>query len=375
MQMPVMTWSVSQVQHLLKQLDLEHHCTRFEAEEIDGECLCSLDTEDLTEVGFSVWGEKQRISLAIERLLNQRSVVPVSGPAAWTVQQVALHLQARGLPVSAQKCVEHAVTGDVLLGLTKEHIRDALAVPTMGEKKGLARAVRELAAQWDEPPSSPPSSPPSPPPSSPPPSLPSSPPPSPSLLQLADHSAALQLSEVHNDQAATEPSATQPALQVMSSLATPHGHWSCAECTFRNPPDYLACEICGSTRRTAPILPDETSLCEPPVVRDENGTQDGRIDDDGFETVKYKRRFQPQIDLHQLTVAQALTKVEHQVLLCRERGQDKLKIITGRGNNSPGGAPKIKPAVEAWLLKNGYTCIYRPRELGGLVEVDTRALS
>ena len=306
MQMPVMTWSVSQVQHLLKQLDLEHHCTRFEAEEIDGECLCSLDTEDLAEVGLSVWGEKQRVSLAIERLLNQQSAVPVSGAAAWTVQQVALHLRARGLAVSAQKCVEHAVTGDILLGLTKEHIRDALAVPTMGEKKGLARTVRELAAQQDWPPSSPPPS------------------PSPSPSLISDHSAAQRPSEVHNDQAATEPSATQPALEVMSSLATPHeacvedtGHWSCAECTFRNPPDYLACEICGSMRPTAPILPDETSaVCEPPIVWDENSTQDGCIDDDGFETVKYKRRVQPQIDLHQLTVAQALTKVENQLLLC-----------------------------------------------------------
>jgi len=51
------------------------------------------------------------------------------------------------------------------------------------------------------------------------------------------------------------------------------------------------------------------------------------------------------IDLHRLSVNEAKRIVVEHVLRCKEANLATTTIITGIGNNSEGGRPKIKPAV------------------------------
>jgi DNA-nicking Smr family endonuclease len=53
------------------------------------------------------------------------------------------------------------------------------------------------------------------------------------------------------------------------------------------------------------------------------------------------------IDLHDHTVQQARERVT--ALLSSKPSGSSLRLIVGRGNNSPDGVPRIKPAIERLL--------------------------
>lgn len=72
----------------------------------------------------------------------------------------------------------------------------------------------------------------------------------------------------------------------------------------------------------------------------------------------------PTLDLHQMSVREAIEKTE--TFLQQSRGRyRKVRIITGRGLRSFGGVPRIREAVEELL--NGRT--YRRVARGGCIEV------
>ena len=65
---------------------------------------------------------------------------------------------------------------------------------------------------------------------------------------------------------------------------------------------------------------------------------------------KNSNRKDNEIDLHGLTVSEALAAVEEAIKVAKQKRLKTLVIITGRGNNSPNGA-KIKPAVTEQLIQ------------------------
>ncbi|XP_045106133.1 uncharacterized protein LOC123501386 [Portunus trituberculatus] len=74
----------------------------------------------------------------------------------------------------------------------------------------------------------------------------------------------------------------------------------------------------------------------------------------------------PTIDLHQLTVKEAMHVTK--TFLKQSRGKyRKLRIITGRGLHSANGVPKIKPAVESLLNEWNYS--FKETAKGGCLEV------
>lgn len=73
-----------------------------------------------------------------------------------------------------------------------------------------------------------------------------------------------------------------------------------------------------------------------------------------------------QIDLHGLTVNEALDVVESLLTTFKQNLHDKTRsqlmpcprffsLITGVGRHSVGGVPRIRPAVIKYLESNGYT--------------------
>lgn len=55
------------------------------------------------------------------------------------------------------------------------------------------------------------------------------------------------------------------------------------------------------------------------------------------------------IDLHGLTVREAVDQAENHLDNCWYFGWDKIGFITGIGNRSDGGIAKIKPALDEWV--------------------------
>ena len=56
-----------------------------------------------------------------------------------------------------------------------------------------------------------------------------------------------------------------------------------------------------------------------------------------------------EVDLHGLTVARALARVEAELTYCRARRLSPVLVITGRGWGNPDGRSRLGPAVRAWL--------------------------
>lgn len=59
------------------------------------------------------------------------------------------------------------------------------------------------------------------------------------------------------------------------------------------------------------------------------------------------------IDLHGLYVEEAEEILETRLRTARQRGDDHINVIVGKGNHSAGGIAKIKPAVEKILRAQG----------------------
>ena len=56
-----------------------------------------------------------------------------------------------------------------------------------------------------------------------------------------------------------------------------------------------------------------------------------------------------ELDLHGLTVEQALRRIAQALHAARVRGHLRLLVITGAGWGNPDQKPVLRPAVEAWL--------------------------
>ncbi|MEK7486851.1 MAG: Smr/MutS family protein [Planctomycetota bacterium] len=68
------------------------------------------------------------------------------------------------------------------------------------------------------------------------------------------------------------------------------------------------------------------------------------------------------LDLHRFSVSIALGYVYLFLTMTEER---VVRVITGKGKHSPNGQAKIKPAVEKFLLRNGYSFQEAPESQGG----------
>jgi DNA-nicking Smr family endonuclease len=55
------------------------------------------------------------------------------------------------------------------------------------------------------------------------------------------------------------------------------------------------------------------------------------------------------IDLHGLTVAQAMRRVAQALHMARVRGWSRLLIVTGAGWGNPDQKPILRPRIESWL--------------------------
>ncbi|MDF1837253.1 MAG: Smr/MutS family protein [Planctomycetota bacterium] len=59
--------------------------------------------------------------------------------------------------------------------------------------------------------------------------------------------------------------------------------------------------------------------------------------------------WEPEIDLHGLTVDKALKRLHQELYMARARGARSAIVITGRGFGSHGGNAILRPAIETWL--------------------------
>ncbi|ROT72230.1 Smr domain protein [Penaeus vannamei] len=81
-----------------------------------------------------------------------------------------------------------------------------------------------------------------------------------------------------------------------------------------------------------------------------------------------QHRSRPVLDLHGMTVREAKVWVEFFLHLHQQSGTKVIEVVTGRGNNSADGKPKIKPAVEELL--DDLELQFREMHKGGIVHDD-----
>ncbi|KAI9555738.1 hypothetical protein GHT06_018253 [Daphnia sinensis] len=75
-----------------------------------------------------------------------------------------------------------------------------------------------------------------------------------------------------------------------------------------------------------------------------------------LQIIEEKNAYQDErtIDLHELHVVEALTCLESFIVENTREGRNVVQVITGRGNNSQNGKPRIKPAVVTFLKQKRY---------------------
>jgi len=87
---------------------------------------------------------------------------------------------------------------------------------------------------------------------------------------------------------------------------------------------------------------------------------------------KYKQEIGAVLDLHGLTALEAEVALDNFLATAGEAGLKRVRVITGKGINSPEGRAILKPLVENWLENKGYN--FRPAKIieggEGAVEVD-----
>ncbi len=59
--------------------------------------------------------------------------------------------------------------------------------------------------------------------------------------------------------------------------------------------------------------------------------------------------WEPEFDLHGLTVEKALKRLQQDLYMARARGARSAVVVTGRGVGSHGGNSVLGPAIESWL--------------------------
>jgi DNA-nicking Smr family endonuclease len=74
----------------------------------------------------------------------------------------------------------------------------------------------------------------------------------------------------------------------------------------------------------------------------------------------------PRLDLHGMSVENALAEVQRRVAAWRKTGIPRARIVTGRGSHSGDGQAAIRDAVERWLRRApGAVGVYRARPDSG----------
>jgi len=76
----------------------------------------------------------------------------------------------------------------------------------------------------------------------------------------------------------------------------------------------------------------------------------------------------PRIMLRMLPLREALALLEREVRLHRDAGEAEVVVVHGKGTNSPGGVPVLKPGVHRWCDDNPGLVAGRreaPRRWGG----------
>lgn len=69
---------------------------------------------------------------------------------------------------------------------------------------------------------------------------------------------------------------------------------------------------------------------------------------------KYQQIINAALDLHGLTALEAEAALANFLADARSFGYERVRIITGKGVNSPDGRAVLKPLVETWLKDHGY---------------------
>jgi DNA-nicking Smr family endonuclease len=87
---------------------------------------------------------------------------------------------------------------------------------------------------------------------------------------------------------------------------------------------------------------------------------------------KYKQEVEASLDLHGLTALEAEAMLDNFLAAASKTGLKRVRIITGKGINSPLGRPVLKPLAETRLKDKGYE--FRPAKITeggeGAIDVD-----
>ncbi|KAG9007615.1 hypothetical protein FRB93_007651 [Tulasnella sp. JGI-2019a] len=73
-----------------------------------------------------------------------------------------------------------------------------------------------------------------------------------------------------------------------------------------------------------------------------------------------------ELDLHGLYVKEAIQKTEEAIIEAQNRGDNQIRIITGKGLHSQGAA-KLKPAIEELMVKYQLAAVLDPQNAGVLI--------
>jgi len=60
-----------------------------------------------------------------------------------------------------------------------------------------------------------------------------------------------------------------------------------------------------------------------------------------------------EVDLHRMRVPEALETVRMAILAAQRAGGGQIRIVCGKGKNSPNGVGVLREAVGGWLYANG----------------------
>jgi len=70
---------------------------------------------------------------------------------------------------------------------------------------------------------------------------------------------------------------------------------------------------------------------------------------------KYRQTIEAVLDLHGLSAAAAEAELTQFLVTAKEKQLKRLRVITGKGINSPAGRAVLKPLVETWLTEHNYS--------------------
>jgi len=80
---------------------------------------------------------------------------------------------------------------------------------------------------------------------------------------------------------------------------------------------------------------------------------------------KYPRAAEAELDLHGLTALEAEAELLNFLAEAKKKKYARVRIITGKGLNSPDGRSVLKPLVEDWLRAKHYQFTMAKMNEGG----------